>query len=136
MLDEVVAALRLMRVLYEAPGYVPSSYRLSLRGDGDKYVDDPPMWSRATAVLRDALAAAGVSYVEAPGEAAFYGPKIDVQLVDPPDARAPWRPSRWTTPSQPGSICPMWTLPASGAGRSRPHGATTRPCGQATRRFP
>ncbi|GAA2635132.1 threonine--tRNA ligase [Dactylosporangium fulvum] len=82
VLDEVVAALRLMRVAHAALGFVPSSYRLSLRGDGDKYVDDPPMWSRATAVLRDALAAAGVSYVEVPGEAAFYGPKIDVQLVD------------------------------------------------------
>ena len=34
-------------------------------------------------MLRDALDAAGVDYVEAPGEAAFYGPKIDVQVVDP-----------------------------------------------------
>ena len=57
-------------------------WRLSLRGDGDKYVDDPPMWRRATEVLRAALAAVGVPFEEAPGEAAFYGPKIDIQLRD------------------------------------------------------
>ena len=80
--DEVVEALRLMRVAHAALGFEPSSFRLSLGGAGGKYVDDPPMWSRATAVLRDALEAVGVSYVEAAGEAAFYGPKIDVQIVD------------------------------------------------------
>ena len=41
------------------------------------------MWQRAEAMLRDALDRSGVDYVEAPGEAAFYGPKIDVQVVDP-----------------------------------------------------
>jgi threonyl-tRNA synthetase len=79
---EVVAALRLMRVAHEALGFEPSSWRLSLRGEGDKYVDDPPMWQRATGVLRRALAEVGVPFVEAPGEAAFYGPKIDIQLLD------------------------------------------------------
>ena len=38
---------------------------------------------RAEELLRKALDEAGVSFVEAPGEAAFYGPKIDVQIVDP-----------------------------------------------------
>ncbi|GGM32238.1 threonine--tRNA ligase [Dactylosporangium sucinum] len=82
VLSEVVAALSLMRVAHAALGFAPAYYRLSLRGPGDKYVDDPAMWSKATDVLREALAEAGLSYVEAPGEAAFYGPKIDVQLVD------------------------------------------------------
>jgi threonyl-tRNA synthetase len=41
------------------------------------------MWQRAEDMLRVALDAASVDYVEAPGEAAFYGPKIDVQVVDP-----------------------------------------------------
>jgi threonyl-tRNA synthetase len=80
--EEVVEALRLMRIAHRALGFEPSAYRLSLRGDGGKYVDDPPMWDRAEAVLRKALAMAGVSYVEAPGEAAFYGPKLDVQVHD------------------------------------------------------
>jgi threonyl-tRNA synthetase len=79
---EVTAALEVMREAHRALGFAPSSWRLSLRGDGPKYVDDPPMWERGTAVLRRALAAAGVDYVEAPGEAAFYGPKIDIQLLD------------------------------------------------------
>jgi threonyl-tRNA synthetase len=85
--DEVERALRLMRQAHRALGFEPSSYRLSLRGtgskdEGGKYVDDPPMWDRAEAVLRDALKAADVSYVEAAGEAAFYGPKVDVQIRD------------------------------------------------------
>ncbi|GAB3869933.1 threonine--tRNA ligase [Dactylosporangium cerinum] len=79
---EVVESLRLMRVAHDALGFQPSSFRLSLRGAGGKYVDDPAMWDKASAVLRDALAEAGVSYVEAAGEAAFYGPKVDVQLLD------------------------------------------------------
>ncbi|MER7005613.1 threonine--tRNA ligase [Dactylosporangium sp. NPDC000555] len=79
---EVVAALELMREAHAALGFVPSSWRLSLRGSEDKYVDDPPMWERATAVLRRALESVGVPYQEAPGEAAFYGPKIDIQLLD------------------------------------------------------
>lgn len=79
---EIVAALELMREAHAALGFAPSSWRLSLRGEGGKYVDDPPMWQRATAVLRRALASAGVPFHEAPGEAAFYGPKIDVQVVD------------------------------------------------------
>jgi threonyl-tRNA synthetase len=40
------------------------------------------MWERASAVLREALERAGIRYAEAPGEAAFYGPKIDVQVRD------------------------------------------------------
>lgn len=79
---EVVAALRVMREAHAALGFAPSSWRLSLRGDGPKYVDDPEMWRRGTEVLRRALAAAGVDYVDGPGEAAFYGPKIDIQLLD------------------------------------------------------
>nr|BFE63388.1 threonine--tRNA ligase [Dactylosporangium thailandense] len=79
---EVVAALSVMREAHRALGFAPSSWRLSLRGDGPKYVDDPDMWQRGTAVLRRALAAAGVDYVDGPGEAAFYGPKIDIQLLD------------------------------------------------------
>ncbi|WP_433214681.1 threonine--tRNA ligase [Dactylosporangium sp. CS-047395] len=79
---EVLAALEVMREAHRALGFAPASWRLSLRGDGPKYVDDPPMWARATAVLRGALEAAGVDYVEAANEAAFYGPKIDIQLLD------------------------------------------------------
>jgi threonyl-tRNA synthetase len=80
--DEVADILRLMRRAHVALGMRPSSFRLSLRGDSGKYAGDERMWARASALLREALDNAGVSYEEAPGEAAFYGPKIDIQIED------------------------------------------------------
>ncbi len=56
--------------------------RLSLRGEGGKYVDDPEKWNQAEAALRAALDASGLDYVEATGEAAFYGPKADFIAQD------------------------------------------------------
>jgi threonyl-tRNA synthetase len=81
--DEVADVLRLMREAHAALGMQVSSYQLSLRGDGGKYSGDDVMWKQAEQLLRDALDAAGVSYAAVRGEAAFYGPKIDVQIVDP-----------------------------------------------------
>lgn len=81
--DEVAAVLGLMRRAHAALGVEPAGFRLSLRGAGDKYAADPAMWDRAEAMLRDALRESGVDYQEAADEAAFYGPKIDVQVVDP-----------------------------------------------------
>ncbi|GAA0539268.1 threonine--tRNA ligase [Paractinoplanes ferrugineus] len=78
--DEVEAVLRLMRKAHAALGFEPSAYRLSLRGSSGKYAGDDAMWERAEGLLRGALA--GLEYAEAPGEAAFYGPKIDVQIQD------------------------------------------------------
>ena len=82
VVEELVEALRVMRIAHQALGFEPSSYRFSLRGEGGKYVDDPPMWDRGEAALRQALDEAQLSYVEAIGEAAFYGPKVDVQIED------------------------------------------------------
>jgi threonyl-tRNA synthetase len=82
VVGEVVSELALIRQAHAELGVRASGFRLSLRGDGGKFADDPAMWARAEAVLRDALARAGVDYVEAPGEAAFYGPKIDIQVRD------------------------------------------------------
>ncbi|MGX6604084.1 threonine--tRNA ligase [Micromonosporaceae bacterium Da 78-11] len=81
--DEVTEVLRLMGEAHAALGLRPSSYRLSLRGSGGKYGGDDEAWQLAGRLLRDALDGAGVDYVEVAGEAAFYGPKIDVQIVDP-----------------------------------------------------
>src|SRR3954452_15452234 len=81
--EEVAGSLRLMHRAHAALGLRPSSYRLSLRGDGGKYGGDDAMWTRAGQVLRDALDDAGLPYSVAEGEAAFYGPKIDVQVADP-----------------------------------------------------
>jgi len=80
--DEVAALLRRMRAAHRALGMSPSSFRLSLRGDGGKYAGNDEMWAKASALLRHALDISEVSYEEAPGEAAFYGPKIDIQIED------------------------------------------------------
>ncbi|WP_250001828.1 threonine--tRNA ligase [Actinoplanes sp. M2I2] len=81
--EEVAGVLRLMRQAHAALGIVPSSFQLSLRGEGGKYGGDADGWASAERLLREALHDAGVDFVEAPGEAAFYGPKIDVQVADP-----------------------------------------------------
>ena len=46
----------------------------------EKYVDDPRAWQRTEQIIAELLAEMGVDYEDAPGEAAFYGPKIDVQF--------------------------------------------------------
>ncbi|WP_078891080.1 threonine--tRNA ligase [Streptomyces sp. NRRL S-350] len=80
--DEAVAALELIREAHRALGIVPVRHRLSLPGEGGKYVADPALWERATALLTDVLERSGVPFEAAEGEAAFYGPKIDVQIAD------------------------------------------------------
>lgn len=58
------------------------TYRLSLgdRADSEKYYDNPGAWETGEKLLRELLIARGCSFVEAKGEGAFYGPKIDVQM--------------------------------------------------------
>ncbi|MFA9261999.1 MAG: threonine--tRNA ligase [Undibacterium sp.] len=60
------------------------SYRLSLgdRKDDKKYYKNDAAWDEGEAMLRDVLTKRGSTFVEAEGEAAFYGPKIDIQMVD------------------------------------------------------
>ncbi|MFF9911552.1 threonine--tRNA ligase [Streptomyces sp. NPDC013457] len=79
---EAAGALELIRRAYEAMGIVPARYRLSLPGPGGKYVDAPELWQRSVALLREVLDDSGLPYESAEGEAAFYGPKIDVQVAD------------------------------------------------------
>lgn len=77
---EVAEILRLIREAHAALGVRPAGYRLSLRGPAERYVGDEADWERAEELLRAALD--GVEYTEGVGEAAFYGPKIDIQVVD------------------------------------------------------
>jgi threonyl-tRNA synthetase len=79
---EVEGVLRLMEEVYGILGLRHYAYRLSL-GDPDdheKYVDNPPMWDAGEALLRRVLQRVGLDFYEVKGEAAFYGPKIDVQF--------------------------------------------------------
>ncbi|MET8994646.1 threonine--tRNA ligase [Amycolatopsis sp. NPDC004169] len=75
---EAAAALALIRQAYDALGISPLRYRLSLPGPDGKYV--PGKWDEAVAILRSVLD--GLPYEAVEGEAAFYGPKIDVQIAD------------------------------------------------------
>jgi threonyl-tRNA synthetase len=52
----------------------------SLEGLGKKYVNEPELWIQTENMVREVLNKSGINYVEVPNEAAFYGPKIDVQV--------------------------------------------------------
>jgi threonyl-tRNA synthetase len=79
---EIASILSLVGEAYEALAIPPPRLRLSLRGDSDKYVTDDDLWVRSEAVLRSVLRQLGLAHIEEPGEAAFYGPKIDLQVID------------------------------------------------------
>lgn len=56
--------------------------RLSFRDDSDKYLGEPELWQRAESVIRDVVERMDLEYVVGEGEAAFYGPKIDIMVRD------------------------------------------------------
>ena len=74
--------VKLILSVYEDFGFKDYSFRLSLRDKEDKvkYYDDDEMWDSAEGQLREILTELGVEFYEATGEAAFYGPKLDVQI--------------------------------------------------------
>jgi threonyl-tRNA synthetase len=85
---EAAAALALIGRAYRALGIEPARYRLSLPGRDGKYVGGRGMWDRAAGLLEQVLASSGVPYASEEGEAAFYGPKIDVQITDSAEREA------------------------------------------------
>lgn len=80
--DELLRVIHLIQEVYKDFGIKEYAFRLSLRDpeDTEKYYDDDEMWEKSQAMLKEALEQLGVNYYEAEGEAAFYGPKIDVQV--------------------------------------------------------
>ena len=82
--EEFAGVMRLVERAYRDLGITQYTYRLSLRDKADKtkYVENDAMWDLAENMLREAMNALGLPYTEAPGEAAFYGPKLDIQLAD------------------------------------------------------
>ena len=82
--EEFAAVMQLVEQAYRDLGITQYTYRLSLRDKAhtEKYVDNDAMWDLAEDMLREAMNALNLPYTEAPGEAAFYGPKLDIQLAD------------------------------------------------------
>ncbi|CAD2075219.1 threonine--tRNA ligase [Phocicoccus pinnipedialis] len=80
--DEFKRVVHLIQEVYEDFNIKDYSFRLSYRDkdDKDKYFDDDTMWDNAEAMLKEAVDEMGLDYFEAEGEAAFYGPKLDVQV--------------------------------------------------------
>ena len=74
--------VKLILSVYEDFGFKDYAFRLSLRdkNDKEKYFDDDEMWEMAESQLREILTESGINFYEAEGEAAFYGPKLDVQV--------------------------------------------------------
>lgn len=86
---EAESALRLINQAYADMGISASRYVLALPSEdaefnspASKYVGDAGSWAQAVELLREVLKNAGIDYEDAPGDAAFYGPKIDIQLED------------------------------------------------------
>ena len=83
--DEVGGVLNLIKSVYQDDFNFPASafrYRLSLRDkkNKEKYIDNDEMWETAESQLREILTELNIDFYEAEGEAAFYGPKIDIQI--------------------------------------------------------
>ena len=80
---ELAGCLELVKIVFEAMGMNDYSVRVGLRDpDNAKYVGDPKHWDLAEEACRKAAASLGKQISEDPGEAAFYGPKIDFVVRD------------------------------------------------------
>ena len=80
--DEFKRVVNLILAVYKDFDLDEYSFRLSYRdpADKEKYFDDDAMWEKAQSMLKEAMDDLGLDYYEAEGEAAFYGPKLDVQV--------------------------------------------------------
>ena len=79
--DEFKSVLKMMMEVYDDFNITDYTFRLSYRdpANTEKYFDDDEMWNNAQSMLKSAMDDLGLDYYEAEGEAAFYGPKLDVQ---------------------------------------------------------
>ncbi len=79
--EEVLSAYRLIQKAIDDLGLEIDYLELALRDEGTgKFHDDDELWNEAEKVMKELLDEAGIEYKEMKGEAAFYGPKIDVQV--------------------------------------------------------
>ena len=80
--EEFKRVVNLIQDVYKDFGFEDYTFRLSYRDpeDKEKYFDDDEMWVKAEKMIKEASDELGLTYEEAIGEAAFYGPKLDVQV--------------------------------------------------------
>ncbi|SDY10511.1 threonine--tRNA ligase [Thermoactinomyces sp. DSM 45892] len=80
--EEFSRVVRLIEEVYKDFGITDYYHRLSYRDpqDKEKYIRNDEMWELAQSIIKETMDDLGLSYVEALGEAAFYGPKLDVQV--------------------------------------------------------
>ncbi len=80
--EEVEGVIKLILDVYKDFGLKNYKFRLSLRdkNNAEKYFGNDGLWEKSESALREILSNSGAEYYEAEGEAAFYGPKIDVQV--------------------------------------------------------
>lgn len=80
--DEFKRVVELVLAVYKDFDITDYSFRLSYRDpeNTEKYFDDDAMWEKAQGMLKDAMDDMDLDYYEADGEAAFYGPKLDVMV--------------------------------------------------------
>ena len=81
--QEIKGCLDLVKLVFNTLGMHDYRVRIGLRDpDSSKYVGDAGQWDKAEAALREAAKTLDVDFIEEPGEAAFYGPKIDFVVKD------------------------------------------------------
>ncbi|MBO5138368.1 MAG: threonine--tRNA ligase [Bacilli bacterium] len=80
--DEFKSVIKLILDVYKDFGFKDYKFRLSLRdkNDTEKYFANDDLWEKSEKALREVLEEVGADFYEAEGEAAFYGPKLDVQV--------------------------------------------------------
>jgi threonyl-tRNA synthetase len=81
--QELIGCLALVKIILTTLGMSDYRVRVGLRDpDSNKYIGAPENWDKAEAACREAAKTLGVAFTEEPGEAAFYGPKIDFVVKD------------------------------------------------------
>lgn len=100
---EIIDILEMVGEAYRALSIPPPRLRFSRAGTGTKYAEDARACQQGEAVIQAALDTLGLEYEDAEGEAAFYGPKIDLRVSDPRAERRRSRPFRSTFISRPDS---------------------------------
>ena len=81
--DELAGCLEIVKIIFNTLNMTDYRVRVGLRAEEDgKYVGEPANWDKAEDACRKAAASLGVPFSEEPGEAAFYGPKIDFVVRD------------------------------------------------------